>query len=141
MAMDWTRGSERVFWLSRLEGRVFAREEDEGAAGVGDGRCGVGEVGGDDFFGVAEVGGEKEVGGVAVEYLGGEGRRGGVAGDELDAGGVLEGVSEGGQTDCRSAAARTRISRGAFDCAVPCDGRARAVRQIRMAQICSRCGV
>src|SRR6185437_3384056 len=81
----------------RLEGRVFARPEDEDAACVRYGLGGVGEVSGDDLFREAEVGGEEEVGGGAVEDLRGE--RGGraVAGDDLNAGFALELVGERGQ--------------------------------------------
>ena len=74
------------FKVKRVEGRVLAGPKDKGAAGVGDGVLGVGEVGGDDLFGEGVVGTEEEVDGFAIEDLGREGARRTVADDELYAG-------------------------------------------------------
>ncbi len=76
------------FHVERLKRRVFAGEQNEGAAGVGRRRSLFGEAGGDDAFGEGEVGGEKEVDGGAVEDLRGESAGGSVAHDEFDAGGL-----------------------------------------------------
>ncbi len=87
----------QTFHAERLKRRVFAGEQNEGAAGVGR-RCSlVGEAGGDDAFGEGEVGGEKEVDGGAVEDLRGEGAGGAVAYDEFDSGGLPVELGEGGE--------------------------------------------
>ncbi len=90
-------GVGEFFDAERLQGGVFAGEEDEGAAGVGGRGSTFGEAGGDDAFGKGEVGGEKEVNGGAVEDLCGEGSGGAVADDEFDAGGLAVELGEGGE--------------------------------------------
>ncbi len=56
-----TAGLVSVSMRERLGGGVFARPEDEDAAGVGDGGGLGGEAGGDELLGMDEVGGEEEV--------------------------------------------------------------------------------